>query len=183
MSVEPETGDTNAQPRDAKLLHLMMMNLGVPEYGEKVPLQLMDFAHRYTHQILSSSLEYSDYARPNPLSTLTQPLTLDDLRLAISSRTNYSFRGPPPKEFLLEVAGERNRRPLPVVREGWGVRAPSERWCLGGREGMFVEEDEEQHGGNGGGGQGQEGAVEGLQLDAGAPVPIVTNEDQEMTGM
>ena len=57
-------------------------------------------------------------------------IAVDDVRLAVSSKVGHSFRGPPPKEFLLEVAAERNRRPLPAVREGVEIRLPPERWCL-----------------------------------------------------
>ena len=43
---------------------------------------------------------------------------------------NQSFRGPPPKDFLLELAQNRNRRPLPAVNESFGIRVPREHALL-----------------------------------------------------
>ena len=40
------------RPRDARLVHLILANYGVNAYQERVPLQLMDFAYRYTSSTL-----------------------------------------------------------------------------------------------------------------------------------
>ena len=40
------------RPRDARLIHLILANYGVNAYQERVPLQLMDFAYRYTSSTL-----------------------------------------------------------------------------------------------------------------------------------
>lgn len=40
------------RPRDARLIHLVLANYGVSAYQERVPLQLMDFAYRYTSSTL-----------------------------------------------------------------------------------------------------------------------------------
>ena len=40
------------RPRDARLIHLILANYGVSAYQERVPLQLMDFAYRYTSSTL-----------------------------------------------------------------------------------------------------------------------------------
>lgn len=117
--------DPALKPRDAKLLHLLLTSLQVPAYHSKVPIQLLDFAYRYTHSILLDAQAYADHAHGQGST-----IGVDDLKLAVSSRMGHSFRGPPPKEFLLEVAAERNRRPLPAVREGVEIRLPPERWCL-----------------------------------------------------
>ncbi|KAI9869970.1 MAG: Transcription initiation factor TFIID subunit 9, partial [Pleopsidium flavum] len=42
------------------------------------------------------------------------------------------FNASLPKEFLQEVATERNRVALPSVGREWGVRLPPERYCLTG---------------------------------------------------
>ena len=121
----PIPSDNALKPRDARLLHLLLTQQGVPAYTPKVPIQLLDFAYRYTHSVLLDAQAYADHAHNQGSA-----IGVDDVRLAVSSRVGYSFRGPPPKEFLLEVAAERNRRPLPAVREGVDIRLPPERWCL-----------------------------------------------------
>jgi transcription initiation factor TFIID subunit 9B len=45
---------------------------------------------------------------------------------------NYQFNPSLPKEFLLELAAERNRVALPSMGREWGVRLPPERYCLTG---------------------------------------------------
>jgi transcription initiation factor TFIID subunit 9B len=117
--------DTTLKPRDARLLHLLLTNSQVPAYSPKVPIQLLDFSYRYLHSVLLDAQAYADHVHGQGAV-----IGVDDVRLAVSSKVGHSFRGPPPKEFLLEVAAERNRRPLPAVREGVEIRLPPERWCL-----------------------------------------------------
>ena len=117
--------DSTLKPRDARLLHLLLTTSQVPAYTPKVPIQLLDFAYRYTHSILLDAQAYADHVHGQG-----SVIVADDVKLAVSSKVGHSFRGPPPKEFLLEVAAERNRRPLPAVREGVEIRLPPERWCL-----------------------------------------------------
>ncbi|KAJ2263724.1 Transcription initiation factor TFIID subunit 9 [Coemansia sp. RSA 376] len=57
---------------------------------------------------------------------------MEDVRLAIQGRVNYSFTSPPDKDFLLELAEERNRQPLPIIPEKYGVRLPPEKHTLTG---------------------------------------------------
>ena len=44
------------RPRDARLIHMILANLGVNAYQERVPLQLMDLAYRYTSSVLQDAL-------------------------------------------------------------------------------------------------------------------------------
>ncbi len=43
------------RPRDARLIHLILSSLGVSAYQERVPLQLLDFAYRYTSSVLGDA--------------------------------------------------------------------------------------------------------------------------------
>ncbi|KAG4305443.1 hypothetical protein PORY_000999 [Pneumocystis oryctolagi] len=121
-----ETNTRKHVPRDARIIHLILTSLGVEAYQQNVPLQLLTFAHRYIHQVLQDAQAYSDYARPEG----STELTVDDIRLAIASQMNNSFRGPPPKEFLLELASERNRKPLPPINPSYGLRLPPKKYLL-----------------------------------------------------
>lgn len=114
-----------AKPRDARLISLILQSLGVEDYDPKVVHQLLEFAHRYTTDVLQDSLIYAEHANKNDID-------LDDIQLAIQGRVNHSFTTPPPKEFLLGLAQEKNKSPLPLIPEKYGIRLPAEKHCLTG---------------------------------------------------
>ena len=142
------------RPRDARLLHMVLANYGVSAYQERVPLQLMDFAYRYTSSTLQDALHFMSEgygttgpgpgpgkaAAHNDLSTVT----LSSLRLSIASRTHYQFNPTLPKEFYTEIAQERNRVALPPVSRDWGMRLPPEQYCLTGVGWDLKEEFDEE---------------------------------------
>ncbi|KAL9092567.1 MAG: hypothetical protein Q9165_004371 [Trypethelium subeluteriae] len=154
---------TSRRPRDARLIHLILANLGVNAYQERVPLMLLDFAYRYTSGVLSDAMHISAEAAPtgpgNPRggaggagggaaagsSEGGGGVTLDAVRQAIASRLNHQFNATLPKEFQLELAAERNRVALPKPDKEFGVRLPPERYCLTGVGWQMKEEwDEEE---------------------------------------
>ncbi|KAF9364495.1 Transcription initiation factor TFIID subunit 9 [Mortierella sp. NVP85] len=111
------------QPRDAKVISLILQSLAVEDAEQKVIHQLLEFAHRYTTDVFQDALLYSEHAGRTEV-------VLDDVKLAIQGRVNHSFTSPPPKEFLLELAEEKNKVPLPLIPEKYGIRLPHERHCL-----------------------------------------------------
>ncbi|KAL7317639.1 Transcription initiation factor TFIID subunit 9 [Mucor circinelloides] len=113
------------QPRDARIVSLILQSLGVEDYDPKVVHQLLEFAHRYTADVFQDSLIYAEHAGKSDLD-------LDDIQLAIQGRVNHSFTTPPPKEFLLELAQEKNKQPLPLIPEKYGIRLPADKHCLTG---------------------------------------------------
>jgi transcription initiation factor TFIID subunit 9B len=139
-----DAGDTK-RPRDARLIHLVLSSLGIHSYQERVPLQLLDFAYRYTSSILSDSLRL---AAEGYAHTETNrggrgrgggggggedgTITVTALRQAIASRTGYAFTPALPKEFMMEQADQRNRVQLPKVERSYGVQLPPEKYCLTG---------------------------------------------------
>lgn len=147
---EPEVPLTSAQddgqskrPRDARLIHLVLSSQGIHSYQERVPLQLLDFAYRYTSGVLSDSLRLASegyHLHPSkeggPGSKKAAEdsgnITVTALRSAIASRQGYTFQGPLPKEFMLQQAEERNRVQLPKVERRFGVQLPPEKYCLTG---------------------------------------------------
>src|SRR5579862_8517854 len=95
-----DTGFTR-RPRDARIVHLVLAHLGVTAYQERVPLQLLDFAYRYTSSTLQDALHLSnaDYAVPGKgTQTDGSSVSLAALRLSIASRLNYQFSPSLPKE-------------------------------------------------------------------------------------
>ncbi|GAB1194796.1 hypothetical protein APSETT444_004047 [Aspergillus pseudonomiae] len=123
------------RPRDVRLIHMLLASLGVTSYQERVPLQLLDFAYRYTSGVLQDAVH----------------LATEGYAGAVGEQAGSS-RGPPetglPKEFLMDVAAERNRVALPGATRGYdqgqakpaanqsvlmgGMRLPPERFCLTG---------------------------------------------------
>lgn len=111
-----------------------------------MPLQLMDFAYRYTSSTLQDALHLTSEgygssvhppaaagrgAAPAPHTDMSA-ISLSSLRLSVASRTHYQFNPTLPKEFYQDIAQERNRVALPFVEREWGLRLPPEQYCLTG---------------------------------------------------
>lgn len=177
LSSHLDTG-LSKRPRDARLLHMILANYGLSSYQERVPLQLMDFAYRYTSSTLQDALHFSSEnygdkpsggsgagrgaAAHNDLSGIT----LSALRLSIASRTHYQFNPALPKEFYMELAADRNRVMLPGISREWGVRLPPEAHVLTGQGWDLTEEFDEIMVDGEDGGEG-EGPVEGMDDEGG----------------
>lgn len=146
---------TSKRPRDHRLIHLLLAAYGVSAYQERVPLQLMDFAYRYTSAVLSDAyhIQNEGYDQANAEGATAGKgrgkanknnedgeISLASLRLSIQSRLGYQFSGSLPKEFLKQLADEKNRIALKnsftdTQKDGplvGGVRLPHERHCLTG---------------------------------------------------
>lgn len=172
--------------------------MGVSAYTERVPLQLLDLAYRYTSGILTDALSYE------PPATVVAPgklgkraaekaeeesggVGLNALRTAVGARAASQFAGVLGKEFMAEVASERNRIALPRVEREFGVRLPPERYCFtgvgwgvrGSWEDEVESSDEEM-------GDGEDGG-DGVGAGFGGPVGGETNgavgDDTAMGGM
>lgn len=115
----------------------------------------MDFAYRYTSSVLSDALHIQNEAydqadagaqtkgrgsKQNQNKAEEGDLSLAALRMSIGTRMGYQFQGSLPKEFLKNLADERNRISLnaqsrdseksgPMIG---GVRLPHEKYCLTG---------------------------------------------------
>ncbi|KAI4673934.1 uncharacterized protein J4E88_008401 [Alternaria novae-zelandiae] len=191
---------TSKRPRDARLIHLILANMGVHAYTERVPLQLLDFAYRYTSSILSDAISYepplpttsgSKKRGANADGTGEDAVSLNALRTAVGARAAGAFNTSLGKEFMSEVAQERNRIALPRVEREFGIRLPPERYCFTGVgwgvKGAWEESVED------------EGADEDMEVDgegvgfAGGPVGTVNGtaaaaaeteaKDTDMGGM
>ncbi|PWY92009.1 TFIID-31kDa-domain-containing protein [Aspergillus heteromorphus CBS 117.55] len=153
-----DSGKTR-RPRDVRLIHMLLSSLGVTAYQERIPLQLLDFAYRYTSSVLQDAVHlategYAGSTDGGPSSSRApaeiNSVSLPALRLSIASRLHYQFQPGLPKEFLMDVAAERNRVALPGASRGFdtqgaakapaanqsvvmgGMRLPPERFCLTG---------------------------------------------------
>lgn len=171
-----DDGDAK-RPRDARLIHLVLSSLGIHSYQERVPLQLLDFAYRYTSSVLSDSLRLAAEgyqnagtsgggARRGGAGSDDSAITVTALRQAIASRVGYRFQsGALPKEFMLEQANERNRVALPKVERGYGVMLPPEKFCLTGVGWGLKDEWESEEDEEGDEGETRENGVAGADKD------------------
>lgn len=135
------------KPRDARTMELLLTAQGVHQYEQRVPLFLLDFAYRHTNSILSDALHLSQdptyLSKPGGAGSGSNepPIKPSAVQAAISSRLAYSFRGGggaaggggASKDWMLEIARERNKVALPrVTANDWGVRLPNEKFVLSG---------------------------------------------------
>lgn len=130
---------TSKRPRDARLLHLWLGQMGVHAYEERVPLQLMDFAYRYTTGVLTDAVALGDTAPSGGAGRggggagqADGQVSLHGVKQAIASRVGFQFNPVLSKEWLKELAEERNKVNLPKAEREFGIRLPPERYCLMG---------------------------------------------------
>ncbi|KAF2177695.1 TFIID-31kDa-domain-containing protein [Zopfia rhizophila CBS 207.26] len=178
------------RPRDARLIHLLLANMGVHAYTDRVPLQLLDFAYRYTSGILSDAIAYEPPSANNTSKKAKldeDGVSLNALRTAVGARATHQFSPALPKEYLLEIAAERNRVALPRVEREFGVRLPPERYCFTGvgwgiKETWESEADEDVDLMDGGG-VGVGGPVGGDTVMGGVEEEENENEFEEVMGI
>ncbi|WRT63763.1 uncharacterized protein IL334_000688 [Kwoniella shivajii] len=117
-------------PRDGRLISLILASKGIEDTDERVIHQLLDFAHRYSADILSSAQSLSDHAsRSGPFSNKIEK---EDVELAIQLRKRYEFFEAPPRDYMATLAHELNSQPLPILPESFDlVRLPPPHQRLG----------------------------------------------------
>jgi len=173
------------RPRDARILHMVLQAQGVHAYQERVPLQLMDFAYRYTSGVLSDAVALSaegygpksvggGRGRGGAASAADEgEISQKALQVAIASRVNYQFNQTLPKDFMMDLANEKNRVLLPRCEREYGVRLPPERYCLTGVGwGLKEEWDSEDEG------EGDEDMMDDAQ-DMNPTEEMVVEREQE----
>jgi transcription initiation factor TFIID subunit 9B len=175
---------------------MYLASLGVHSYEERVPLQLMDFAYRYTTGVLADVLAvdvpietsaggagggggkgsshktgpHADPAKNDPRAD--DRIGMYALKQAIGSRVGYAFNTSLPKDFLSELATSVNKVSLPKMEREWGIRLPSEKYVLTGTGWGIKEEWEEE-------GEEREDAVM-AEAAAGNAAKETEKEDVEM---
>lgn len=135
-------------PQSAKSIALLLASTpSVVDAPPRVLNMLLEFAYRYTAQVLSDAQVFAEHAgRPGKITT-------DDVTLAIQGKVGFEFGGRVPKEvslnkqsrssycmirhlililfqYLLSLAAATNEEPLPAVQEAFGIRLPPPEQCL-----------------------------------------------------
>ncbi|XP_077596187.1 transcription initiation factor TFIID subunit 9 [Stigmatopora nigra] len=110
-------------PKDAQVMIQILKDMGVTEYEPRVINQMLEFTYRYVTSIIEDAKIYATHAKKSSVDA-------DDIKLAIQCRMDQSFTSPPPRDFLLEVARQKNQTPLPLIKPYTGPRLPPDRYCL-----------------------------------------------------
>uniref|UniRef100_A0A8B9JR43 TAF9 RNA polymerase II, TATA box binding protein (TBP)-associated factor n=1 Tax=Astyanax mexicanus TaxID=7994 RepID=A0A8B9JR43_ASTMX len=110
-------------PKDAQVMMQILKDMGITEYEPRVINQMLEFTYRYVTTIIEDAKIYATHAKKSTVDA-------DDIRLAIQCRMDQSFTSPPPRDFLLEVARQKNQAPLPLIKPYAGPRLPPDRYCL-----------------------------------------------------
>ncbi|XP_068436690.1 transcription initiation factor TFIID subunit 9 isoform X2 [Clinocottus analis] len=101
----------------------ILKDMGITEYEPRVINQMLEFTYRYVTTIIEDAKIYAAHAKKSGVDA-------DDVKLAIQCRMDRSFTSPPPRDFLLEVARQKNQTPLPLIKPYTGPRLPPDRYCL-----------------------------------------------------
>ncbi|KAL9963589.1 hypothetical protein ACROYT_G027112 [Oculina patagonica] len=122
-----EQGEGNlpakSTPKDALVMGAILKEMGISEYEPRVINQMLEYTYRYITTVLEDALVYCKHAGKKELDA-------DDVQLAIQLRLDHSYTNPPPREFLIEIARQKNRHPLPQIQTKSGLRLPPDRYCL-----------------------------------------------------
>ncbi|KAM6911139.1 transcription initiation factor TFIID subunit 9 [Lycodopsis pacificus] len=110
-------------PKDAQVMIQILKDMGITEYEPRVINQMLEFTYRYVTSIIEDAKIYATHAKKSSVDA-------DDIKLAIQCRMDQSFTSPPPRDFLLEVARQKNLTPLPLIKPYTGPRLPPDRYCL-----------------------------------------------------
>ncbi|XP_034463221.1 transcription initiation factor TFIID subunit 9 isoform X1 [Hippoglossus hippoglossus] len=110
-------------PKDAQVMIQILKDMGITEYEPRVINQMLEFTYRYVTTIIEDAKIYATHAKKSNVDA-------DDIKLAIQCRMDQSFTSPPPRDFLLEVARQKNQAPLPLIKPYTGPRLPPDRYCL-----------------------------------------------------
>ncbi|XP_020504570.1 transcription initiation factor TFIID subunit 9 isoform X2 [Labrus bergylta] len=110
-------------PKDAQVMIQILKDMGITEYEPRVINQMLEFTYRYVTTIIEDAKIYATHAKKSNVDA-------DDIKLAIQCRMDQSFTSPPPRDFLLEVARQKNQTPLPLIKPYTGPRLPPDRYCL-----------------------------------------------------
>lgn len=115
---------SNKVPREQQVAEEILKEHGIAHYEPGVTTYMMDYVYCYLQTVLEDAKIYSEHANKRHVD-------LDDLKLAVNLTLDKTHNTVPSKEFLLKLAKDKNRQPLPPIPEGrCGIRLPPDRLCL-----------------------------------------------------
>ncbi|VDK76575.1 unnamed protein product [Litomosoides sigmodontis] len=109
-------------PHDAQVMEAILKEMGVADYEPRVISQMLEFAYRYTAEILEDARSISEHAGKKQIDEADVQFAIDNTGFWKSER--------PSRQLLVEFAEQKNAVPLPAIRQNYGLRLPSDRFCL-----------------------------------------------------
>uniref|UniRef100_F1LEF7 Transcription initiation factor TFIID subunit 9B n=2 Tax=Ascaris suum TaxID=6253 RepID=F1LEF7_ASCSU len=113
----------SAIPHDALVVQNVLKEMGVTDYEPRVVSQLLEFAYRYTIDLLEDARSVSEHAGKKQIDET-------DVQFAIDNAASAWRGARPDRQFMLELAEQKNSIPLPAIRQNFGMRLPNDRFCL-----------------------------------------------------
>lgn len=123
--MEHKNESAQEMPSDAIAIKKILASMGAEDYEPRVVNQLLDFLYRYVTDVLLDAELYAEHT-----GKASGEASMEDVMLAIQSRTAYSFVQPPTHATLAEVADQLNSIPLPDVTKRFGLPLPPDEDCL-----------------------------------------------------
>ncbi|OZC08462.1 transcription initiation factor IID, subunit [Onchocerca flexuosa] len=109
-------------PHDAQVMEAILKDMEVTDYEPRVISQMLEFAYRYTAEILEDARSISEHAGKKQIDESDVQFAIDNAGFWKSER--------PSRQLLVELAEQKNAVPLPPIRQNYGLRLPNDRFCL-----------------------------------------------------
>lgn len=109
-------------PHDAQVMEAILKEMGIADYEPRVISQMLEFAYRYTTEILEDARSISEHAGKKQIDEADVQFAIDNSGFWKSER--------PSRQLLVEFAERKNAVPLPPIRQNYGLRLPNDRFCL-----------------------------------------------------
>jgi len=97
---------------------MILRSLGIEECEPKVILQLLEFVHKYSIDIIEDAKLYASYSNREVISA-------KDIKLALQTKVGKYFLPAPPRSFLQHNANVVNSKPLSVPDTETLLRIPN----------------------------------------------------------
>lgn len=124
MATKRTHSEMEGEPVDATTVREILDSMGASQHDAAVVPQLIDFMFRHCTNVFKESRVYARHIDPK------KDPDIDDLKLAVQTRVNFSFMQPPTREVVLQLTHKRNQVPLPLIQPKLGIRLPPEKHCL-----------------------------------------------------
>lgn len=111
-------GNENLAPRDAKIISVILRSLGIEECEPKVIVQLLEFAYKYSSDILEDAHLYARYCD-------RESVNVKDIKLALHTKVGKYFLPAPPRNLLQSSAEVANSKPLTQPDQENLLRVPT----------------------------------------------------------
>lgn len=126
----------NLAPRDAKVISIILRSLGIEECEPKVIVQLLEFAYKYSCDVLEDALLYAKLCERDSIGN-------KDIKLALQTKVGKHFVPAPPKTLLQMTADQVNSKPLSIADSENLIRAPNINSGLFSME--YIAEEKDEH--------------------------------------